>query len=358
MAEWKKRAKKTDDVVYFSYLQETAALQAHEVYLWDIDKTYLDTKFETFRGLLRTATEKAIQKKNVPGSDKLVLNLKEAWKKREGSELFPIFFITASPPQMERKIREKLAIDGVKPFGIFCKDNLPNLRPRRFWRLNKHVGYKLQALLQMRSHLGSEVRLIMFGDDGESDAIIYSLFSDICARRLDTSELRKVLNAFYVLDDQVDTIFRLQELLPSNDPVEKIYINLADDTDADYYLKFGRRTLPTANSFQASLDLRQDGRLENSHVAAVARTLIQDYSYTVDEIEKSFDDLIRREKLGEPICRVLVPYLKEQNILSVDYEPSVRPRAIGETRGNVVIGLEGAFDPWVPERIDYLHDYR
>lgn len=358
MAEWHKRAKKTDDVVYFNYSNDPNAFKAPLVYLWDIDKTYLDTKFETVRGLLRTATEKAEQKKNIPGSAQLVRTIKEAWKKRHGLGAFPLFFITASPPQMERKIHEKLTIDGVAPLGIFCKDNLANLRPRRFWRLNKHIGYKLQALFEMRLMLQENARIIMFGDDGESDAIIYSLFSDICARRLDTSELRKILNSLHVLDSQVDTIFHLQEQIPNNDPVEKIYINLVDDTDADYYLKFGRRTLPTANSLQSALDLCQDDRLDFEHVLLIATSLIHDYGYTKEEIEKSLDDMIRREKLGLAVCEKLIPYLIQNKILAPDFKPSVPPRAVHETRGNTVIGLEGAFDPWVPERIDYLHDYR
>ena len=198
----------------------------------------------------------------------------------------------------------------------------------------------------------------MFGDDGESDAIIYSLFSDICSRRLDTSELRKILNAFYVLDNQVDTLFRFQEHIPTNDPVEKIYINLADDTDSDYYLKFGRRILPTANSFQTALDLCQDDRIEPEHVAAIAATLLTEFDYTNEELAQSLDDLIRRGKLGEIICTRLIPFLKEKKILPPDYEPSVRPRIVTETRGHTVISLEGTFEPWIPEHIDYLHDYR
>lgn len=358
MAEWTKRAKKIDDVVYFPYISEKSAQQAREVYLWDIDKTYLDTKFETFRGLLKTATEKAADKKNIPGTAKLVQALKFAWKKKHGSEHFPIFFITASPPQMENKMREKLNLDEVTPFGIFFKDNLPNLRPRRFWRLNKQVGYKLQALLQLRSYLHQDVRMIMFGDDGEFDAIIYSLFSDICARRLNTSELRKILNALYVLDNQVDTIFRLQELIPSNDPVEKIYINLVDDTDPDYYLKFGRRTLPTSSSFQAALDLCQDDRIDMDHVAQIAQSLIAEFGYTNEELEKNFDDLVRKDKIGESLCLRLIPYLIEKNIFSSGFAPTVKPKPVQETRGSVVIGLEGVFDPWIPETIDYLRDYR
>ncbi len=358
MAEWRKRAKITDDVIYFPYISEKAAFEAHEVYLWDIDKTYLDTKFETFRGLIRTATEKANQKKNIPGSAELVTSLKDAWVQRNASAFFPIFFITASPPQMETKIREKLALDGVKPFGIFCKDNLPNLRPRRFWRLNKQVGYKLQALLQMRALLKEDTRLIMFGDDGEFDAAIYSLFSDICSRRLDTSELRKILNAFFVLDSQVDKIFQLQASIPQTDPVEKIYINLADDTDSDYYLKFGRRTVPTSNSLQAAFDLYQDDRIDLQHVGLVAKQMVEKYHFTHEEIDSSLDDLVRREKIADEVCDRLVPFLKDQGCLSPDYSPSVKPKPIVERAGRTVTKLDGAFDPWVPERVDYLHDYR
>ena len=358
MAEWRKRSKKTQEVVYFPYVSEKAASQAREVYLWDIDKTYLDTKFDTFRGLLRTATEKAHQKKNIPGSAKLVQNLQQAWLRKHSGEQFPIFFITASPPQMERKIREKLYLDKVSPLGIFCKDNLPNLRPRRVWRLTKHVGYKIQALLQLRAFLHEDVRLIMFGDDGESDAVIYSLFSDICARRMNTSELRKVLNSYHVLDEQIDALFHLQELLPMNDPVEKIYINLVDDTDMDYYLKFGRRTLPTANSLQAALDLCQDSRLEPEQVIEIAQNLIQLYGYTKEEIGKSLDDLVRKEKLGLSSCEKLIALMKEKNVLTPDFETSVKPRPIETTMGTTVTGLQGAYEPWVPERIDYLNDYR
>ncbi len=358
MADWRKNAKITDDVVYFPCSPDLATAEAREVYVWDIDKTYLDTKFETVKGLIRTATEKPTQKKNVPGSAELVRCLNDAWTKRNGSSLFPIFFITASPPQMERRIREKLEFDGVKPYGIFCKDNLPNLRPRRFWRLNKQVGYKLQSLMQMRAELHKDVRLVMFGDDGEYDAVIYSIFSDICARRLDTSELRKILNALYVLDSQVDTIFRLQDKVPTQDPVEKIYINLADDTDSDYYLKFGRRTMPIANTFQAALDLFQDDRIDADHVARIAANLVHEFDFTVDEIDRSLDELVRREKLGEPASAAIIPDLKSRHLLSADFQLSVKPRTIAETRGSVVVKLDGNFEPWIPDRIDYLHDYR
>lgn len=358
MSDWKKRGKKQGDVIYFPYVSEGAAAAAPEVYLWDIDKTYLDTKFESLKGLWKTATEKADSKKNVPGAAELVRSLNEYQKSESRSENFPIFFITASPPQIEYKIYQKLRIDGVQPFGIFCKDNLENLRPRRLWRITKHVGYKVQALLQLRAFLKEDVRIILFGDDGESDAIIYSLFSDICARRINTSEIRRILNHYSTLDQQVDQIFRLQDLIPTNDPVEKIYINLADDTDSDYYLKFGLRIVPTYNAFQAALDLFQDGRLNIEHVASVGHRLTESYDYSFEQIEKSYDDMIRRGRLGAEACSELEPTLKKMNLLNPDFTASIPPKKVLEREGQTVRKLEGTFDSWVVEHVDYTHEYR
>jgi hypothetical protein len=360
MSDWRKRGKKQGDVVYFPYTSEATASAANEVFLWDVDKTYLDTNFKNLKGIWRTATEKADSKKNVPGANELVRCLSEHHQKQltPTTKGFPIFFITASPPQIEHKISQKLKIDGVEPFGVFCKDNLENLRPRRLWRITKHVGYKVQALLQLRAFLSESVRIVLFGDDGESDAIIYSLFSDICTRRIDTSEIRQILNFFSTLDSQVDLILRLQDLVPSNDPVEKIYINLAEDTDSDYYLKFGRRIVPTYDAFQAALDLYQDDRIGLSHVTQVANRLIHKYDYSKEEIERSYDDMIRRGRLSSNTCEKVDPELKTAQILPADFAPSVPPRAEQERAGRTLIKLDGTFDPWVPERIDYTTEYR
>ena len=67
MSDWQERAEIDEDVVFFQYADSEKEKQANDVYVWDLDKTYLDTKFETFKGLVRTIFEKAFQKKNIPG---------------------------------------------------------------------------------------------------------------------------------------------------------------------------------------------------------------------------------------------------------------------------------------------------
>ena len=358
MADWKTRAEVQQDVVFFSLTVEENEKNADEVFIWDLDKTYLDTKFETFKGLIKTIMERGFQKKNVPGTSELVMALKKAHFEKKDVDFLPIYFITASPPQMEERIVEKLEFDGFRPYGIFCKDNLQNLRPGRLWRLTKQVGYKLQALMQLRLRLKPDVRQVLWGDDSESDALIYSLYSDICARRLNKSEIKKILKNFNVTGPQMDKIFELQQRMPASDPVEKIYINLAADTDSEYYIKFGRRTLPSFNSFQTALDLFQDHRIGMEQVIQIAQDLLLNYDFTTDELEWSLDDLVRRQILADETIQEIFPALKSHGLIHHLFELSMQAKPVKEIDNGRVYGLEGSFEPWIPENIDYIHDYR
>jgi hypothetical protein len=358
MKDWKDRAQINGDVVFFRYSTADIEKTYDEIFVWDLDKTYLDTSWATLRELWKTALEKAFQKRNVPGTGSLVRALKASWESANGSRAFPIYFITASPPQIERRIREKLELDEILPLGCFYKDNLQNLKPKRMWRLTQQVGYKVQALLQLRTRTKGEVRQILWGDDSESDAIIYSLYSDICARRWSERELQDILRRLNVVGEQTDTILELQDQIPAHDPVEKIYINLATDTDPEYYLKFGRRVVPTTNTFQAAVDLFQDKRLSAEYVIRVAQDMVMNFGFTTEELETSFDSLIRRQLLGDGAANELLGVLKSQGLFKADFMPSIEPSKVLEKVGDRVYQLEGVHEPWVPEHIDYLHEFR
>ena len=358
MADWRSRCTMNEDVCFFRYAPEGVEKNTPEVFVWDLDKTYLDTAIESMAQLLTTVVERAFAKRNIPGTRQLIQALSSAYQMRQGRKIFPIYFITASPPQMEERISEKFAFDGIRPFGCFYKDNLRNLTPRRFARLRKQVGFKVQALLQLRSRLSEDVKQICWGDDSESDAVIYNLYSDICARRLGSLELRNILKALGVPGDQIDQILMLQSQIPSQDPVEKIYINLAVDTDPDYYLKFGRRTVPTYNTFQVSLDLFQDGRLDENGIRLVAKDMIDNYGFTPDELSRSFDEMVRRHILGEKCVSTLLPFLQQQNLFYSDFKVSASPAKEKRIENGHVYELEGHFEPWISDHVDYVHDYR
>src|SRR4051812_27802840 len=108
MADWRKRARISGDVIFFEYVTSKLERNSDSIFVWDIDKTYLDTSFESIKGLFRTAFEKAFQKRNIPGTSALVRALTTVTSdtiSNDSTKPFPIYFISASPPQMERKIR-------------------------------------------------------------------------------------------------------------------------------------------------------------------------------------------------------------------------------------------------------------
>lgn len=346
MADWHNRSKINGDVVEFQYVPKEKVRDVQYVYVWDLDKTYLDTNFGTLKEVWRTIREKAFQKKNIPGTQLLVRALTE---QQEG-KIFAIYFITASPPQMEEAIRAKLEYDGIHPFGAFFKDNLRNLKPSLLWRLTEQIGYKLQAILQLRGILKSDVQQYLWGDDSESDVIIYSLYSDICARRIPEAELRSILEGLNVLPIQIDAIIESQSQIPVHDPVFKIYINLISDTDPDYYSKFGRRVVPTYNSFQIALNLFQDRRIEVATLKNIALDLLTNYAFSVDELLWSLEDFIQRGFLKSESVDNVIKTLKDANVLPGHF-------SLGEKTIKSLMSGESQLE-WVPSKIDYLNDYR
>ncbi len=358
MAHWKQRSETTLDVVYFQYHSNAQIQSSDEVYIWDLDKTYLDTSIDSLTGLFRTIFEKAFTKKNVPGTPSLIRSLARYRKKHLNETDFPLFFVSASPPQMETKVYEKFIIDEINPIGMFYKDNLRNLAPKRFLFLKKQVGYKVQALLQLRTQLSNNVKMICFGDDSESDAIIYNLFSDICARRQTENQLMSLLEELGVTHAQIDEILRLQSVIRIQDPVEKIYINLAADTDPEYYLKFGRRTFPTYNTFQVALDLVQDQRLSLEELGVVIDVLVQKYKMTNEQLISNFEELIRRRILGLSSFEMLKNYFIEKNMISLSWMSKSQPLKEKVIDQGHVYELDGLFEPWILRQIDYTHDYR
>jgi hypothetical protein len=354
---WNKRAEMNLDVCYFNYDLSKKQDSFAEVYVWDLDKTYLDTTIDSFKGLMATIFENSFSKKSIAGANELIKSLARYRKKNFSETDFPLFFVSASPPQMESKIYEKFQLDEISPIAMFYKDNLRNLRPSRFTFLKRQIGYKLQALMQLRLNLGDDVRMLCFGDDSESDVVIYNLFSDICARRHTKVQLEKLLEKMGVGPLQIEEIIRLQSITVIQDPVEKIYINLATDTDASYYTKFGRRTLATYDSFQIALDLVQDQRLSLVELGNVIGEMKNKFNFSNSQITQSFEDLIRRRVLGLSSFEMIKNYMIEKQIIPMSWSTKLKPLREKTVENGHVYELDGLHEPWIPVEIDYLHDY-
>ncbi len=264
------------------------------IYRWDLDKTYLQTDFDSFRSLVKTAFQKAHEKKAVPGAAALIRELASSGNSK-------LCIVSGSPTQMRTVLIEKLKLDGVVFDELVLKDNLRNLVRGRFKALRGQVGYKLPVLLESRSRAPTDSEEVLFGDDAEADAFIYSLYADMVARRVSEPVVHRVLEAAEVYPDDIERVIAQWKEIPIADPVRRIFINLDRLTPPAYFQRYGPRVVPVFNYFQAALVLMADGHLSAAQVLKVMLELVTTSGYNLLTLSNSFQDLLRR---GVPIADV------------------------------------------------------
>jgi hypothetical protein len=113
--------------------------------------------------------------------------------------------------------------------------------------------------------------------------------------------------------------------------------------------------------------------LNAEQVVGVAQDMLINYGFSSEELESSFDNLVRRQILGRNCVQSILPLLKASGVVpepgskddyhlrplfAPDFTPSIEPRPEAERIGDRIYALEGVHEPWVPEHIDYLSDLR
>src|SRR5205823_13248531 len=186
-----------------------------------------------------------------------------------------VYFESASPPQIGAAIRKKLALDGVPYDGIVFKDQLAHLKRGKLRNLREHVGFKLVELLRGRVDAPAEARELLFGDDWESDSLIYSLYADVLAGRLDVDRLVPILRRIGVDARLVDQVVALAGKAAGPDAVDRIFINLERRTPTATFRLLGPRVVPPFDYSQTAVALGVDGHPDAEDVAAVGRTLVE-----------------------------------------------------------------------------------
>ena len=263
------------------------------LYRWDLDKTYLETDFDSTWALIRTFLQKPADKENVPGSDRLIRALRRDSKGSSG-----IFFLSGSPKQMRTVLQEKLRLDGVYCEQIELKDNLRNLLRGRFRALKEQIGFKLPALLRARSRVPTDTTETLFGDDAERDAFVYSIYADLLAGRVPPHTLEKVLDLANFFPDTRQSIYDSLDTLESGDPVERIFIHLNRRSPPFQFEVYGARVIPVYNYLQAAIILMLDGRLTTESVWTLAHHFSTRHEYSVEAHIRSLRDLLRRRAIN------------------------------------------------------------
>jgi hypothetical protein len=160
-------------------------------FVCDIDKTYLETDFETAFSIAKIAFEQATDKVTVAGATDVLLlarwgdivqgqricfgESEIAGEKHPLPEVRPrcLHFVSSSPPQLRLVLEEKLSLDGLDWTSDTFKDQVYNIKMGRMDLLRQHVAYKSLAILSLVEKADPGSRFILIGDNAESDVFIY-----------------------------------------------------------------------------------------------------------------------------------------------------------------------------------------
>ena len=314
------------------------------IYRWDLDKTYLQTDFDTLRQIVKTALQKASEKVAVPGAAALIRELRSRGDSR-------LCIVSGSPKQLRSVLIEKLKLDGIEWDEFVLKDNVRNLLRGRFRALRGQVGYKLPALLESRAKAPVDAEEVLFGDDAEADAFIYSLYADLVAGRVEKDILESVLAAAQVYQDDIERILDAWKTVPRADPVRRIFIHLDRLTPPAYFRRYGPRVVPVFNYFQAALVLMGDGFLTAPQVLKVAIEMVQTAGYNLLTLSNSFQDLLRRGLPLQDALRSLMETLESPHPIL----DAIRPLPdilMALTKRVTALGSPPVLEPAVA--VDYL----
>ena len=293
------------------------------IFRWDLDKTYLKSEFETLREMVRIPFEKAEDKIAAPGVAALMRGLRETALSRGCS--LRVYFVSASPPQIGRAIRRKLELDGIVYDGIVFKNQLQRLMRGKFRHLREHIGYKLTELLKARRSEPATAREYLFGDDWESDPLIYSLYADVVAHRIGSAELEDVLRAARVDPPLIAESCALAAAIEPADAVARIFINLERRTPPARLRAYGPRLVPAFNYLQTAACLYENDMLDATGVVRVARSLCEESAYSAERVANSLSDIARRGHVRATTAAALRAALHAAALL-----PAAPPPTLGE----------------------------
>jgi len=238
-------------------------------YIWDIDKTWLDTRFSQLRGMLKIPFEFAVDKQALPGTTALLHALRQGPSEREHR---PLHFITASPPFIRKAIERKMLIDGIEFDGITYKDQLEVLARREFRMLKEHTAFKLGALLLLARSFPLGTQVYMFGDDAERDPLLYSMFADICAGRLRGEALVRAQVELGALPYYAEDVATLAAEVAPRELVGGIHIHLVTEPDGRRIAHYGPRMVGYSSASAVAELLAQRGLISERGRARVEGT--------------------------------------------------------------------------------------
>lgn len=283
-----------------------------EVFICDVDRTYLATRFSTMKGLASIPFEFAVDKQDIDGMVSLLKEVRRG--PRCESRTTPLYFISASPAQLRSVIERKMLFDGLEFDGTTFKDWLKIISGLRLRRLKEQLGFKLTALLAGRLDLPPGAGEILLGDDLETDPLAFSLYADLLAGRVTGEEARLVLVRHGVAPDDAESIRELLVHAGCDGGVRHICIRMERHSAPEAFLDWAPQLCPCRGAIQMAVSLWSLGCISQQGVQRVARDLASRH-WTAEILGERIQDCTRRGIVDRERAELLCLGLAEEGLV-------------------------------------------
>lgn len=251
----------------------------------DIDKTYLETDFESIARMAKIAFERADEKVTVAGAREVLLEARWGYDPDQGPSAPPkaLHFVSSSPPQLRKVLEEKLMIDGLDWSSDTFKNQAYNIRMGRMDLLRQHVGYKSLAILNLVTKVPSGSTIYMIGDNAESDAYIYFGIKSLLDRSLSKEGYLQYLAAGGVEKSSLKEVDQIITQIPKAE-VSEIFIRHVPGYDFIECSPMTDTMIRFENFYEVAMVLIATGVIPPGSMWKLSRSFHNRYELKIEEI--------------------------------------------------------------------------
>jgi hypothetical protein len=256
--------------------------------LCDIDKTYLETRFETLLGMAKIAFETSTDKVTVAGAAELLQAIRWGILCGVEGDLLSsprgLHFISSSPPQLREVLEHKFALDGLDWSSDTFKNQMYNLKRGRFHQVKQQVAYKMAAIVSRIHTFETPCLLSCLGDSAELDAYIYVGLHLCLSRQLSETGLQRYLEFANVEPPIAKELARVAQTLPQH-RVQGIWIRTLHNYTFPLPVEFESLVRPFTSYFEVGVDWLSLGWLAPQHRTPLIRLFHNRYEMNLETLE-------------------------------------------------------------------------
>ena len=280
----------------------------------DIDKTYLETEFDNFFQIARTALQSASDKITVDGATEFLLACR--WGQMdEIPEDFsefprPLHFVSSSPPQMRKTLESKFRLDGLDWTSDSFKNQAYNIRRGRFDLLRQQLAYKIASICELvQTYEHQQIELYLIGDSSEDDQWIYLGLKLFLEGHLTSEHFNQYL-CLAGVDEQVAASIT-EKFAGSKAEVKAILIREVPGSPLKLEHPLAGLIFSFGSFLEAALHLSGKGLIPAACIWQLVRSFHNRYGYSLKSIGQLLNRFLENENLPSDVHSEVEAALKK-----------------------------------------------